>query len=158
VNDTLKAIAASLLMEQVLAPRFEFRPKKAQNESTPGFDYGEGGYDPEKCNVGFNEDTGKIEVEIKGLLEPKSEEAKRVCREDLNEVSASLVQDKPAVERGLFGQELVPEELTQVRFGKIIKDAYPGADAEDLEAIRQHAMAAFNLVQQAKKGAEEERS
>jgi len=27
VNDTLKAIAASLLMEQVLAPRFEFKPK-----------------------------------------------------------------------------------------------------------------------------------
>lgn len=27
VNDTLKAIAASLLMEQVLAPRFEFTPK-----------------------------------------------------------------------------------------------------------------------------------
>lgn len=53
---------------------------------------------------------------------------------------------------------MVPEELTQVRFGKIIKDAYPGADAEDLEAIRQHAMAAFNLVQQAKKAAEEERS
>ena len=157
VNDTLKAIAASLLMEQVLAPRFEFKPKKPQNEATPGFDYGEGGYDPEKCNVGFNEDTGKIEVEIKGLQEPKSEEAKRVCREDLNELIASFVQDKPAVERGLFDQELVPEELTQVRFGKIIKDAYPGTDAEDLEAIRQHAMAAFNLVQQAKKAAEDEK-
>ena len=30
VNDTLKAIAASLLMEQVLAPRFEFKPKNPQ--------------------------------------------------------------------------------------------------------------------------------
>lgn len=29
INDTLKAIAASLLMEQVLAPRFEFSPKNA---------------------------------------------------------------------------------------------------------------------------------
>ena len=28
VNDTLKAIAASLLMEQVLAPRFNFTPKR----------------------------------------------------------------------------------------------------------------------------------
>jgi hypothetical protein len=27
VNDTLKAIAASLLMEPVLPPRFEFKPK-----------------------------------------------------------------------------------------------------------------------------------
>src|SRR6185503_5229394 len=47
VNDTLKAIAASLLMEQVLAPRFEFRPKHPNNEATPGFDYGPNGYDPE---------------------------------------------------------------------------------------------------------------
>src|ERR1700739_2616697 len=50
VNDTLKAIAASLLMEQVLAPRFEFRPKNLTNGPTPGLDYGEGGYDPKKCN------------------------------------------------------------------------------------------------------------
>ena len=55
VNDTLKAIAASLLMEQVLAPRFEFKPKNPNSGPTPGFDYGEGGYDPNKCNVGFNE-------------------------------------------------------------------------------------------------------
>ena len=47
VNDTLKAIAASLLMEQVLAPRFEFKPKHQESGPTPGFDYGDGGYDPE---------------------------------------------------------------------------------------------------------------
>ena len=29
------------------------------------------------------------------------------------------------MERGLFDEELVPEELTQVRLGKIIKDKYP---------------------------------
>jgi hypothetical protein len=43
VNDTLKAIAASLLMEQVLAPRFEFKPKATANEPVEGYDYGEGG-------------------------------------------------------------------------------------------------------------------
>ncbi len=155
VNDTLKAIAASLLMEQVLAPRFEFKPKKPQNEATPGFDYGEDGYDPTKCNVGFNQETGKIEVEIAGLAEPKSDEAKRICREDLNELVASFVQDKPSLERGMFDEELVPEELTQVRLGKIIKEAYPGQGDEDLEAIRQHVIAAFNLTQQAKKAAED---
>ena len=35
VNDTLKAIAASLLMEQVLAPRFEFKPKNPDSGPTP---------------------------------------------------------------------------------------------------------------------------
>jgi hypothetical protein len=151
VNDTLKAIAACLLMEQVLAPRFEFKPKKADSGPNPDFDYGEDGYDPEKCNVGFNEETGRFQIEIKGLVEPKSKEAARICREDLNEVIASFVQDKSAIERGLFDEELVPEELTQLRMGKIIKDKYPELDEVDQEAIRQHAIAALNLTQQAKK-------
>jgi hypothetical protein len=150
VNDTLKAIAASLLMEQVLAPRFNFTPKNPNSGPIEGFDYGEGGYDPKKCNVGFNEETGQFQIEIKGLTEPKSKEAARICREDLNEVIASFVQDKTAIERGIFDEELVPEELTVVRMGKIIKDKYPELDEEDQEAVRQHAIAALNLTQQAK--------
>lgn len=151
VNDTLKAIAASLLMEQVLAPRFEFRPKHPESGPTPGFNYGEGGYDPDRCNIGVNEQTGAYQIEIKGLVEPKSKEAARICQEDLNEVVAAFVQDKPTIERGLFDEELIPEELTQVRMGKIIKDKYPELDAEDQEAVRQHAIAALNLTQQAKR-------
>ncbi len=150
VNDTLKAIAASLLMEQVLAPRFEFKSKKTVSTPTPGFDYGEGGYDPNKSNVGLNIQTGRVQIEIKGLAEPKSQEATRICQEDLNEVIATFIQDKTAIERGLFDEELVPEELTQVRMGKIIKDKYPDLDAEDQEAVRQHAIAALTLTQQAK--------
>jgi superfamily II DNA or RNA helicase len=150
VNDTLKAIAASLLMEQVLAPRFEFKPKNPGGTATEGFDYGDGGYQPDKCNVGFNHDTGQFQIEIKGLTEPKSTEAVRICREDLNEVIATFVQDKTTIERGLFDAELVPEELTQVKMGKIIRGKYPELDTEDQEAVRQHAIAALNITQQAK--------
>lgn len=151
VNDTLKAIAASLLMEQVLSPRFEFKPKNSGTGPTPGFDYGETGYDPGKCNVGFNPESGKIQIEIKGLAEPKSPEAARICQQDLNEVIAAFVQDKPTIEQGLFNTEVVPEELTQLRMGKIIKDRYPELADEDQEAVRQHAIAALNLTQEAKK-------
>lgn len=150
VNDTLKAIAASLLMEQVLAPRFNFTPKKSDSGPVEGFEYGEGGYDPSQCNVGFNEDSGQFQIEIKGLAEPKSKEAEHICQEDLNEVITAFVQDKPTIERGLFDEELVPEELTQVRMGKIIKDKFPELDDEDQEAVRQHAIAALNLTQKAK--------
>jgi superfamily II DNA or RNA helicase len=150
VNDTLKAIAASLLMEQVLAPRFEFKPKTVASTAEPGFDYGEAGYDPTKCNVGFNPTSGKFQIEIKGLAEPKSEFAQRVCTQDLNEVITAFVQDKTTIERGLFDAEMVPEELTQVRMGKIVKDKYPQLDEHDQEAVRQHAVAALNLTQKAK--------
>ena len=150
VNDTLKAIAASLLMEQVLAPKFNFTPKNSQSAATEGFDYGEKGYDPNGTNVGFNESTGQFQIEINGLVEPKSKDAQRICQEDLNEVITAFVQDKTALERGLFDEEMVPEELTQVRMGKIVKDKYPELDAQDHEAIRQHAIAALNLTQKAK--------
>ncbi len=157
VNDTLKAIAASLLMEQVLAPRFEFKPKHPNNEATPGFDYGEDGYDPGQCNVGINPENGLIQMEIKGLAEPKSPEAERICREDLTDLITAFVQDKPTIERGLFDEELVPEELTQVRMGKIIKEKFPDLEEEDQEAVRQHAIAALTVVQQAKKAMDEKR-
>lgn len=150
VNDTLKAIAASLLMEQVLAPKFNFTPKNSQNAPVEGFDYGEKGYDPNGNNVGFNESTGQFQIEIKGLAEPKSKDAQRICQEDLNEVITAFVQDKTALERGLFDEEMIPEELTQVRMGKIVKEKYPELEDEDQEAIRQHAIAALNLTQKAK--------
>ena len=150
VNDTLKAIAASLLMEQVLAPRFNFAPKTVKSGPVEGFDYGEGGYDPNKENVGFNEASGQFQIEIKGLVAPKSKEAKRICQDDLNEVITAFVQDKTTIERGLFDEELVPEELTQVRMGKIVGAKFPELDAEDQEAVRQHAVAALNLTQKAK--------
>jgi hypothetical protein len=94
INDTLKAIAASLLMEQVLAPRFNFTPKN--NGPLEGFDYGEGGYKNDQTNVGFNEERGQFHFEIKGLVTPKSPEASRICAEDLNEVITAFVQDKSA--------------------------------------------------------------
>jgi superfamily II DNA or RNA helicase len=150
VNDTLKAISASLLMEQVLTPRFNFTPKNPNSQPLEGFDYGEGGYDPSKTNVGFNKETGQFQIEIKGLSVPQSKEAKRICKEDLNEVIASFVQDKVSLERGLFDSEMVPEELTQVRMGKIVRGKYPELSEDDQEAVRQHAIAALNLTQQAK--------
>ena len=108
VNDTLKAIAASLLMEQVLAPKFEFTPKNAGAKE--GFDYGESGYQEDSTNVGFNEETGQFHIEIGGLVVPKSDEARRICKQDINEVLAAFVQDRETLERGVFDEETPAEE------------------------------------------------
>ncbi len=148
VNDTLKAIAASLLMEQVIAPRFDFTPKDTGPK--PGFEY-EGGYREGETNVGVNEQTGTIHAEIKGL-KVMSPEAARICREDLNDVIAAVVQDRDTLSKGLFDAEnTVPQETTQVRIPKIIRDRYPELSEEDVEAVRQRAVAAFTLVQTAVK-------
>ncbi|WP_164118578.1 pseudomurein-binding repeat-containing protein [Stenotrophomonas maltophilia] len=149
VNDTLKAIAASLLMEQVLAPRFEFTPK--DQGAKEGFDYGDDGYQEGKTNVGVNPTSGQVHVEVNGLLAPQSPEAARICREDLTEVITGFLQNNTVLERGLFDKEYtLPEELTQVQLGKIVRDRYPELTEEDQEAVRQHAIAALNITQQAK--------
>ena len=63
-------------------------------------------------------------------------------------VRRAFVQDRSALERGLFDRDnTVPEELTQVRMGKIVRDRYPDLSEVDQEAIRQHAVAALNLTQ-----------
>jgi len=154
VNDTLKAIAASLLMEQVIAPRFDFAPKDTGPK--PGYDYGPEGYREGHTNVGVNEETGTLSVEIKGLKE-MSPEAARICREDLNDVLAAVVQDKETLSRALFDTDnTVPQETTQLRIPKIIRDRYPELSEEDIEAVRQRAVAALTLVQTAVKTTEKE--
>jgi hypothetical protein len=136
-------------MEQVLAPRFEFKPKNPDSGPTPGFDYGEGGYDPTSA-MSASTSRRAVPDRDQGPGRAQEQGGARICQEDLNEVIAAFVQDKTTIERGLFDEELVPEELTQVRMGKIIKDKYPELTPEDQEAVRQHAIAALNLTQQAK--------
>lgn len=171
VNDTLKAISASLLMEQVLAPKFEFKPK---NGTKPGEEGGEktktnGGAASAKNSTGgegtlidtsdvdgpikVRNDT--IEVEIKGLREPKSQEAKTICKNDLSEIIADFLQDKKNAERGLFDDNLMPPELTVVSIGRIVRDRYPHLDEGDQEAVREHAISALNLLQEVKKAQNE---
>ena len=146
VNNTLKAIAASLLMQQVLTPKFEFRAKRPGNAATDGYDYGEGGYDPEQNNVGVNPDTGAIQVEIKGLKEPKSAEAREICAGDLTDLIQPFVQDRDTLGRGLFDDDIPPQEFTQQRMGKVVAERFPDLSEEDQEAVRQHAIAAMQMM------------
>jgi superfamily II DNA or RNA helicase len=149
VNDMLKAISASLLMEQVLAPRYEWTPRNAGPQD--GFDYGEQGYVDGGKNLGVNKETGEVHIEINSLAKPKSREARRICKEDLNEVIADFLQDKVALERGtLDAENTVPQELTVQRLGKIVRERYPELSEGDQEAVRQHAIAVMNITQQAK--------
>ena len=50
----------------------------------------------------------------------------------------------------MFNENLPPEELTQVKMGRIVKEKYPDLDEGDQEAVRQRAIAAVNVIQKAK--------
>ena len=161
VNDTLKAIAASLLMEQVLVPRFDFVPKTPNSGPQEGVDYGPSGYNPEKTNVGISsEPSAPIQIEIMGLSEPDSDEAKKACENDIDAIITDFINDRSTIEQGVFTppEDLVTEEMTVVKMGGIISDRYPNMSEADKEAIRQRAVATFALTQKAaeesKKGQE----
>ena len=150
VNDTLEGHRRQPADGAGAGTALQFHARRT-NGPQEGYEYGEGGYDPKGTNIGFNEATGQFHVELKGLAEPQSEEAKRICQEDLNEVITAFVQDTRTMAKGLFDEETAPQELTITRMGKIVRDKYPDLPEEDQEAIRQRAVAALNLIQQAKK-------
>ncbi|WP_300321515.1 DEAD/DEAH box helicase [Idiomarina sp.] len=125
VNQMLKAISVSLAMEQALAPKFKFVPKKDGDNS--GF----GEEDPE---------TGEIKIGVKGLKEPKSERAKAVIEQEMNELIAKVCQN-PDVMKAMANDD-VPAELVQDAYvNRVIREHLPNETDEDIEAVRQQVAA-----------------
>ena len=114
VNNMLKAITASLLMEQVLAPNFKFKTKKFDGE---------------------DEEEGTIK--IKGFKEPSSKRIKEIIESDLNDLKATILQDSKMIQV-LPGEFVEPEVINKVLIPKIIQIKYPDLNEEEIEEIRQH--------------------
>lgn len=60
------------------------------------------------------------------------------------------MQDRPTIEHGIFDREMMPQEITQVQVGKIVRERHPDLTEEDQEAIRQRVIAAMAFTQKAK--------
>lgn len=114
VNNMLKAITASLLMEQVLAPSFKFRPRfeNDEGENKPG------------------------EIKIKGFKKSKSKRVEDIIENDLNDLKAKILQDKNTINAIDGGVD--PEYINTEIIPKIIKEKYSDLDEEEVESVRQH--------------------
>lgn len=122
VNNMLKAITASLLMEQVLAPNFNFKLKsEAENEAE---------------NDKKNDDENTIRV--RGFKTPTSKRAKDIIEQDLNDLKAKILQDDTML-KAMPGN-VEPEVINKVLIPKIIKEIYPDLNDEEVEAVRQHVV------------------
>jgi superfamily II DNA or RNA helicase len=115
VNNMLKAITASLLMEQVLAPNFKFKTKLS---------------DDDKAEAG--------EVKIRGFKLPSSKRVKDIIESDLNDLKATILQDDTVL-KAIPGN-LDPEVINKVLIPKIIQIKYPELSAEEVEEVRQHVV------------------
>lgn len=115
VNNMLKAITASLLMEQVLAPNFDFKPKRDERDlAEPGT------------------------IKIKGFKGVTTAKVKSIVEEDINDLKAAILQDRD-VSKAITGS-IDPEVINKVLIPKVIKIRYPELDIEELEAVRQYVV------------------
>jgi len=123
VNNMLKAITASLLMEQVLAPNFKFKPMDNDDDDLE---------DEEE------EENGKPTIKIRGFKTPTSQRAKDIIESDLNDLKARILQDDTML-KALPGN-LEPEVINTVLIPKIIREVYPDLSEDDVEAVRQYVV------------------
>jgi superfamily II DNA or RNA helicase len=115
VNNMLKAITASLLMEQVLAPNWKFKTKiDDDDEAKPG------------------------EIKIRGLKEPSSKRVKDILETDLNDLKATILQDDQML-KAMPGN-VDPEVINKVLIPKIIRVKYPDLSEDEVEEVRQHVV------------------
>lgn len=120
VNNMLKAITCSLLMEQVLAPQFKFRAKVPEEES--------------ESNV-----VPGGTITITGFKEPTSQRVQAIVDEDLDELKAAILQDDRianAVSGGVHA-----EVINRVLIPKIIERRYPDLSPEEAESLRHYVVA-----------------
>lgn len=115
VNNMLKAITASLLMEQVLAQNFNFKTKRTDNDA------------PEPGTI-----------RIKGFKEPSTARVKQIVETDLNDLKATILQDDTFA-RAAAGS-VDPEMTNKVLIPKIIRERYPDLDESQVEELRQQVV------------------
>ena len=117
VNNMLKAITASLLMEQVLAPNFKFKTRRFDD-------------DPPEAGT----------LKIRGFKEPSSQRVKDIVESDLNDLKAAILQDNTLL-KTLPGEFVEPEVINKVLIPKVIQTKYPELTPEEVEEVRQHVVA-----------------
>lgn len=124
VNDFLKAISASLLMEQVMAPRWTFKTKRDDE-------------DEDKENNKKGGKNNKHTIEVKGLP-VLSERAQAILDNDLDTLIASALSDKK-IRDAIIGTEK-NEMITQVYFPKLISEKYKFLNQEEAEDLSKYAV------------------
>lgn len=124
VNDFLKAISASLLMEQVMAPRWTFKTKRDDEDEDQ----------ENNKKVGKN---NKHTIEVKGLP-VLSERAQAILDNDLDTLIASALSDKK-IRDAIIGTEK-NEMITQVYFPKLISEKYNFLNQEEAEDLSKYAV------------------
>jgi hypothetical protein len=130
VNNMLKAIAASLLMEQVLAPNFKFKTRPTDDS-----------IDGASKIVDIDYSQSETTISIKGFAEPSTPRVRQILESDLVDLTATVMQDDRVLRAAMNPEEIPPEVVTQVYVPKVIETKYPDLTPQEVEEVRQHVVA-----------------
>lgn len=118
VNDFLKAITASLLMEQVMAPSWHFKTSKEDDADS---------------------ENGTVHtIVVEGLKPLSSVKTKQIVEEQLDDLKASILQDDMVV-KAISGSSTA-EAITQHLIPKVIREKYPDLNDGEVEEVRQRVL------------------
>ena len=133
VNDMLKAISASLLMEQVLAPKFKFTPRREDLED-------------DEPDIEQDPVTGEIRIGVRGMEEPSSDRVRQIIEQDMNDLVATICQDPRIAVQAAANDAIAPEVVNQAIIPRIIEERYQDLDEDEQEQVRQQLVARMNVV------------
>lgn len=105
VNNILKAITASLLMEEVIAPKYNFRPKESASD-----EHGDS-------------QSNEQDIYINGYRGISSDRVKDIVDNDLIDLKARILQD-PDVQNALPQTQMPAETINKGLIPKVIKEVY----------------------------------
>ncbi|MEQ5274296.1 DEAD/DEAH box helicase [Proteus terrae] len=126
VNNMLKAITTSLLMEQILAPSIQFKPRSQWDGHPP------------PPNTLLVDDS---------VSAPVSQNVLDILNGDKNEIMATLMANEQLVKEAI--SEIVPAEtITQVALPSVIQTLYPNLTEEEQEQVRQGLLQSMLITQQ----------
>jgi phage terminase Nu1 subunit (DNA packaging protein) len=137
VNDFLKAISASLLMEQVMAPRWTFKTRRDEELPSDTTEEtqksGDGSEEPRRRET-------RHEIEVSGLPQP-TERAQAIIDNDLDTLMATTLNDK-RIREAIISKEMA-EMITEVYIPKVVKEKYPELTPEEVEQVTTHTVLAL---------------
>lgn len=121
INNTMKAISASLLMENVLAPNYRFKPRTS----------------PEQVSK-------EKDIYVKGIAEPSTPRTKEIIEQDLTELKATILQEDKIREAIAANEDT--RNINFALIPRVIATVYPDLSNQEIEEVRQHVMADFVLT------------
>jgi len=122
VNNMLKAITVSLLMEQVLAPAVNFKPRS-------------------RIRPGEEVDPGTVVIE--DTTSPVSDKVLKAL-ENMDNIKAAILQ-KPEVVAPAVTGEADPEVMEQVEIPKVVETLYPDMDDSEINTVSEAVHASMAI-------------